>query len=192
MSRTVRHRPSPAFVVACLALLVSLGGTSYAVTALPAKSVGTKQLKNRAVTNPKIGNNAVTGAKVKADSLSGPDISETTLATVPSATTADKATTADRATAADSAGVANSLAKGDVNVATALNADGAVSAATATCDAGLKGVSAGVQVTDPANQYVIDLFPVGLDSWTARVTNSGTGGNFTVFVICAPVNAVTF
>jgi hypothetical protein len=45
--------------IALLALFVALGGTSYAALKLPAGSVGTKQLKNR----------AVTGAKVKPRSL---------------------------------------------------------------------------------------------------------------------------
>jgi hypothetical protein len=41
-------------VVAYLALFVALGGTSYAITALPKNSVGTKQLKNRSVTKKKL------------------------------------------------------------------------------------------------------------------------------------------
>jgi hypothetical protein len=41
-------------VVACLALVVALGGTSYAAFSIPANSVGTKQLRNRAVTSAKI------------------------------------------------------------------------------------------------------------------------------------------
>ena len=40
-----RFRPSPAMLVACAALVVALGGTSYAVTQLPKNSVGTPQLK---------------------------------------------------------------------------------------------------------------------------------------------------
>lgn len=40
-----RHRPSPALVVACLALLVALGGTSAAAVALvPRNSVGSRQV----------------------------------------------------------------------------------------------------------------------------------------------------
>ena len=39
-------RPSPALVVALLALIVALGGTSYAATKLPKNSVGSKQVKN--------------------------------------------------------------------------------------------------------------------------------------------------
>jgi hypothetical protein len=49
--------------VALLALFVALGGTSYAVIRLPARSVGTRQLQN----------NAVTGAKVKNGSLKAVD-----------------------------------------------------------------------------------------------------------------------
>ena len=45
-----RYLPSPAMVVACLALLVALGGTSYAAIKLPRNSVGNIQLKRGAVT----------------------------------------------------------------------------------------------------------------------------------------------
>ena len=44
MHRLIRHRPSPALVVACVALAVALGGTSYAAVVLPAGSVGTSRL----------------------------------------------------------------------------------------------------------------------------------------------------
>jgi hypothetical protein len=55
MKRLLR-RPSPAMVVACAALLVSLGGTGYAVTRLPANSVGTLQLKGDAVVSSRVKN----------------------------------------------------------------------------------------------------------------------------------------
>jgi hypothetical protein len=67
------HRPSPAMVVACIALLVALGGTSYAIQALPQNSVGTKQLKNNAVASKKIKNGAVNSNKVRNGSLTGAD-----------------------------------------------------------------------------------------------------------------------
>jgi hypothetical protein len=55
-NRTKRiARPvSPATVIACVALAISLGGTSYAAISLPANSVGAKQLRNGAVTSRKI------------------------------------------------------------------------------------------------------------------------------------------
>lgn len=54
MSRPTSRGPSPALVVAVVALVVALGGTSYAAIILPANSVGTKQLKKHAVTPAKI------------------------------------------------------------------------------------------------------------------------------------------
>ena len=63
------RRPSPAMVVACLALLVALSGTGYAVSNLPPGSVGSAQLKDNAVTNTKIANSAVTSEKIRNRSL---------------------------------------------------------------------------------------------------------------------------
>src|SRR5215218_6203508 len=81
MSLLRRYLPSPAMVVACLALLVALGGTGYAAIKLPANSVGTKQLKR----------GAVTGVKVKGNTLTGTQINESRLGPVPSATSATRA-----------------------------------------------------------------------------------------------------
>jgi hypothetical protein len=50
----LRQRLSPSLVISCAALFVALGGTSYAVIALPANSVGTKQLKKNAVVSAKV------------------------------------------------------------------------------------------------------------------------------------------
>jgi len=51
-------------LVACLALVVALGGTGYAALRLPANSVGAKQLRKGSVTNKKLAKGAVTAAKV--------------------------------------------------------------------------------------------------------------------------------
>lgn len=101
MRRFIRHRPSPAMVVACIALLVALGGTSYAAIRLPANSVGSKQIKN----------SAVTSLKVKNDSLTGADIKESALAKVRRAGNADFATDARFAQDAVSAGTAENATK---------------------------------------------------------------------------------
>ncbi len=90
-NRNIR-RPSPALIVAFVALIVALGGTSYAAFTLPANSVGTKQLKNKAVTTKKIKNGTVTAAKINTSGL-----------TVPNALHASRADNATHATSADSA-----------------------------------------------------------------------------------------
>jgi hypothetical protein len=48
------RRPSFPTVISLIALFVALGGTSYAVIKLPAKSVGNRELKSNAVTSSKI------------------------------------------------------------------------------------------------------------------------------------------
>jgi hypothetical protein len=82
-------RPSPAMVVALVALICALTGTAYA--ALGKNSVGSRQLKAKAVTTGKIADNAVNGAKVAKGSLTGEDINLSALGTVPAATTATSA-----------------------------------------------------------------------------------------------------
>jgi hypothetical protein len=84
-------RPSPAMIVAFVALVVALGGTSYAAIALPKNSVGPKQIKKGAVKKAKIARNAVDGSKVRNGSLTGDDLRLATLGTVPSAARADTA-----------------------------------------------------------------------------------------------------
>ena len=54
-----RIRISPAMVVACIALAVALGGTSYAALRLPRNSVGTAQLRANSVTSSKIRNHTL-------------------------------------------------------------------------------------------------------------------------------------
>ena len=101
MRKLALRRPSPALVVACIALLIALGGTSIAaVTQVAKNSVGANQLKNNAVTNPKMANNAVkapelasnavvaakiasnavTGAKIAANAVTGAKIADGSVA----------------------------------------------------------------------------------------------------------------
>lgn len=64
--------PSPALVVALIALFVALGGTSHAAIHLPKNSVGAKQLKANAVVTKKIRDGAVTAKKINTSGLSVP------------------------------------------------------------------------------------------------------------------------
>jgi hypothetical protein len=116
--------PSPALVIACVALFVSLGGVSYG---LATGSVDSREIKNNSVRSVDVRNNnlrskdvrnntlrtfdirnnevrgfdirnsTIQGRDVAFDTLTGTDISEASLAKVPSAAAADTAGTATTA-----------------------------------------------------------------------------------------------
>jgi hypothetical protein len=112
-----RRLPSPALVIACVALFVSLGGVSYA---LATGSIDSRELKNNTIRSKDVRNNTlrtfdirnnevrgfdirnstIQGRDVAFDTLTGADVSEESLGKVPSAAAADTAA---------SAGTANSV-----------------------------------------------------------------------------------
>jgi hypothetical protein len=108
MKRIVRRRPTPAMVVALVALVMATGGSSYAAdgvdalaSALANNSVGSKQIKNGQVKHADIGKNAVQADNVPANGLDGADIAESRLGKVPSSANADNAANAANASNAD-------------------------------------------------------------------------------------------
>jgi hypothetical protein len=128
-------RPSPALIVAIIALVAALTGTAWA--ALGKNSVGSKQLKKNAVTTAKIKNNAVTtgkikdnaviGSKIKDGSITGSKVNLATLGTVPNAASAG--------TAANLAGQQNFFARLNVGQVQVIATNGAVSL-VAACEQG--------------------------------------------------------
>ncbi|HKF81102.1 MAG TPA: hypothetical protein VKB17_09785 [Thermoleophilaceae bacterium] len=80
MPKIPRRRPSPALVIASIALFVSLGGVAYGVA-----TVGTNDIQNGAVTNKKIRNRTILNLDVRRQTLTGSRIRESTLGTVPRA-----------------------------------------------------------------------------------------------------------
>jgi hypothetical protein len=84
MRRVNFGRPSPAMIVACLALFAALGGSAYA-----ALKIDTDEIKSEAVTSPKIAKRTIKGNRVAGDTLKGNKIQEDTLGTVPEARDAD-------------------------------------------------------------------------------------------------------
>jgi hypothetical protein len=187
-----RMRPSPAMVVAFVALFVAIGGSSYAVTRLPANSVGSAQLRRSAVHPTDLASGAVTGAKVKNGSLSAADIAVSSLAGVASAVSATNATNATHAGAAAAvdrvtyASRAGAVPPAPVPVAPDTTST-IVAGASAACPPGTFVVGGGVGVQDNTNTSVVDSFPEpGGHAWTARVDNSDSAAahGFTVVAVC--------
>ena len=89
MSRILRRLiPSPAMVVALAALVMSLGGSAYALV------ITGKSIRNNSVTGKDIRNRSLTGSDIKRDRLGGGSIKESSLGAVPSAVSALNAGTA--------------------------------------------------------------------------------------------------
>ena len=141
-----RSPVSPSMAVALVALVVALGGTAYAATALPRNSVGPRQLRANAVTTvklagqvvttAKLADGAVTGGKVAPDSIGPAQVNEGALGKVPSAGRADSAETADAAATAERASLATRALRADVVDA----ADHAATAGRADRAGALEGV----------------------------------------------------
>ena len=79
MGRFRRFVPSPAMVVAVVALAMSLSGSAYAFI------ITGKNIKNGSVTNKDVRNHSLTGNDMRKDSVGGGAIDEATLGPVPSA-----------------------------------------------------------------------------------------------------------
>jgi hypothetical protein len=107
----LRRRPSPALVIACIALFLSLGGVSYGVATgfidsreirnntvrsidVRNNSVRTQDIRNNEVRGFDVRNSSIQGRDVAFNTITGADISESSLEKVPSATQADSAATA--------------------------------------------------------------------------------------------------
>ena len=166
MSRTIGRRliPSPSMVVACIALGVAIGGTSYAALRIPARSVGNAQLKT----------NAVTGSKVASNALTGADIDESSL---------------DGVKAAGLQTVSVKSVQGPT-IAPAPSPDQpSVGTASASCDDGMRAISGATKLENPSEMETVDGFiDAGGTVWTVHVANGDTTAphTFTAFAICVP------
>ncbi len=187
MPRRRIHRPSPALVVACLALLVALGGTSYAAVALPKNSVGTPQLRAASVTSLKVKDRTlrlVDFAAAQRRLLKGaPGVAG------PKGQQGDKGEKGDRGLQGEPGAPG---ASGYVIVQkTATSTTGSLGVLV-TCPAGKKALGGGGATQTPgAGVSIQNSFPPpGGTSWlvVARATSPGSGWNFTAFAVCATVS----
>jgi len=199
--RRLARRPSPAMVVACLALLVALSGTGYAVSSLPAGSVGVAQLKDNAVTNTKLANNAVTSEKVKNRSLLAIDFLPGQL---PRGKTGPSGPPGAQGPAGSAGPVGPAGGSGLVSSVTVRQESVAISDATkedgkfqtrpisVNCQSGEKAISAGTGWSDDTDNLAlttVQIKPLITNSavvgYMARGGNdSGQSSTFTLYVLC--------
>jgi hypothetical protein len=116
VKRILRRRPSPAMVVAMIALFVALGGVSYGFATgsidsreiknnevrsldLRDNQIRSRDIRNNEVRGIDIRNSTIQSRDIAINAVRGEDVKEDTLAKVPSAMLADSATSA---TSADS------------------------------------------------------------------------------------------
>ena len=72
------RRPSPALLIACLALFVSLGGVSYGVAT---GFIDSRELKNNTVRTQDLRNNDIRGKDIRNSTIKGRDVAFNTLTT---------------------------------------------------------------------------------------------------------------
>jgi hypothetical protein len=158
-----RRQPlaNPALIVAILALVVALAGTSFAALKLGKNAVKTKNIKNRAVTNAKIADGAITSGKLAPGAVTTGNIAPGAI------------TTGNIAPAAKSTWV--QTAQGGFSI---IHESGGVTVAPIAN--GLAVVDFGIDISDRA----VSVTPVvgGLGSWTSasfiRCADVGCGGGF--------------
>lgn len=187
MSKSLWRRllPAPSMAVAFVALLVALGGSSYAAVKIAKNGVQSKHIKNGAVTTAKLKSNAVTGAKVLDNSLTGADVNETTL-TLPAQTT--NYVIKKQNFAVETAGVGPcSPPQTGCSIPITKYTTG-----TVNCDPGQVAISGGAQPDDVALNFMTQSYPTGGVGWASTVGNDDTSRphGFVAFVVCAP-GAVT-
>ena len=174
MSRIMKRRPSPAMVVAFIALGVALAGTA---NALPGKNrvrkddiaraavrtqhiyknaVRTKHIRARNVTRSKISRRAINSELVGQDALTGENIVESSLSTVPNASKVNNRSVEKIAfVAAAGTGGTQVLNLNGLTISAACNAGPALSVSAATTVSG-SWIHAGGTHGGAGNYYLGD------------------------------------
>jgi hypothetical protein len=190
MRRIRVKRPSPALVIACVALGFGLAGTSVAaVSQLAPNSVGAVQLRNGAVTNAKLRNRAVTSAKVANRSLLRADFAPGQLPAGPTGPQGP----AGAPGPAGPAGAPGLSAVERVEMTSASNTTTTKTAFIA-CPSGKRLIGGGARLngTIADDVAIQQSFPDNDNIYRARAAEIvATGGSWslTVFAICATVAA---
>ena len=180
-------RPSPALVVACLALLIALGGTGYAtVLNVPRNSVGTLELKRNAVKSAKLAPNSVRTGHVLNGSLLAADFKPGQL---PSGPKGDKGDKGD--TGATGMSGHELITSADLNVPVGNGDYFSGRTVSAQCPAGKLAVGGGYYVNTISDGVVVSHSrpTAARTGWEAYVYNgSATPKTARAYVLCVNVS----
>lgn len=200
-SLTRRLVPSPAMLVALLALLVALGGTSYAAVSLAKNSVRSPHIVNGQVKKADLAKSSVTTVKVKDGSLVSADFAAGQLPAGPAGPRGDTGAPGPQGVPGPQGipgpvDTVTVVATTDVPVTA-----GNWGAATAECPAGMEAIGGGPDPNNVLTMTVTASYPVvdgsrplllddGLHGaatgWRAFMRNDGsTSYPFKVMVVCA-------
>jgi hypothetical protein len=176
MLSRIRRLPSPALIIASIALVFAIaGGIGYAASKINGKrikahSIAAGKLKDHTLTGRQMKSKSIPGGKLKPNTVTGLQVKESTLGKVPSAAEADHATNADNAAHA-------------TNADHAVNADHATSADQATNASTLNGADASNLVSGYATIRA-GAAPAVLNSGGKRVSSVSVSrvgtGNYNV------------
>jgi hypothetical protein len=185
MHTIVKRLPSPALFVACVALVVALGGVSYAASVLPKNSVGTAQLKKKSVTSSKVREGAITTTKVKDGTLLGQDFRAGQLPAGPQGPKGEKGDPGAQGPKGDT-GAPGVSGFEYAQEASPSIAPGATGGASATCPAGKSAIAGGATTED--DTPILESFPAG-DQWVVSVRNDTAQPVILLtFAVCASVS----
>ena len=189
-----RGRLTYANVMSTVALMVALGGTSYAAIKLPSNSVGPSQIKPGAVGASDIHADAVTSRTVKNQSLSAADFKRGQLPKGPTGLSGPAGPAGPQGPKGDpgtpgAAGLPNVVVRrGALTNVPAGNS----AIVTAECAAGERATGGGSSISGLAGWAVIESFPTPTvdgdtpTGWRVDATNgTGSANNLLAIVVCA-------
>lgn len=187
-------RPSPALAVAILALVVALGGTSYAAVSLAKNSVLSKHIKNGQVRGVDMATDAVTAAKVKDGSLAAKDFAAGQLPAGPVGPVGPQGIQGIQ-------GIPGPVNTVTVVASSGLIAPSSFGGATAQCPAGMKAIGGGPDLENVLTMVMTASFPLvnntnafvlpdgqhpAATAWRAFARNNGAANaSFKVVAVCA-------
>ena len=194
------HRPlatfTPSGVVSVIALIVALGGTSYAAVSLPRNSVGAMQVRPNAVTSAKVRDGSLMARDFRAGEIPASAAGPAGAAGPPGLRGA--VGPAGPAGPAGPTGPA-ALPKLVYSISEPVqNPAFAQTYGSVACDAGTYVVGGGVYTSGGVDQAVNTSAPAGATgelqprTWSAFVNNKSAGNeSFRVFAICTTASGVT-